>query len=106
MSKVLKAISDTKTKVYDLLITYPSTRDCDNKLIAFYHTEEVGGIEAIKSLSAYEYLKLIVANKLTNPANISRARRKVQETHPETRGLEYQKRKLREKEIRENIKSL
>lgn len=104
--KVIKGISDTKTKVYELLMTLPSTRDCDNKLIAFYHAEEVGGLDAIKNLSAYEYLKLIIANKLTNPSNISRARRKIQETYPETRGLQYEKRKLREKEVRENIKNI
>ena len=106
MSEIVKKIKDTKATVYNLLMTFPSTRDCDNKLIAFYHTEELGGLDICKTMSAYNYLRMIVANKLTNPSNISRARRKLQETHPETRGLEYEKRKAKEREVRDNIKNL
>ena len=106
MSDIINSIKDTKEFVLSLLLRYPNLRDNDNKLIATYHLYEIGGKEKFQTISGYEYSKMVIDGKLTNPSNISRARRKLQETVPETRGEQYEKRKLKAKEVRNKIKDL
>jgi hypothetical protein len=97
---------DTQIAVHDLLIEYPNLRDSDQRLVAFFHTLEMGGVSVCKSMSAYEYLKAIVDGKLTNAESITRARRKVQENTPALRGKKYNERKLAESKVREAIKTI
>ena len=98
--------NDVKEMVISLLNNQPHLRDNDERLIATFQMYEIGGKEKLQTISAFEFLKMIIDKKLTSGSTISRARRKIQETMPETRGINYEKRKKREKEIRKNVNDL
>lgn len=76
-------------KLYDrvkqILEIYPLTRDSDKHLI--WEVWSRKGFIVNGAISKWDFL---VA---TSPESITRARRKVQEDHPELRGKTYQKRK-------------
>ena len=103
MNYILSDINETGSEVYRLLMKYPHLRDNDQRLVATFHNYEVGGTKILSSMTAIEYLNAIIESRLTNPETITRARRKVQEEYPETRGGKYLKRKKAEYEIREQI---
>jgi len=102
----IEQLKDTQVAVYNLLNKYPHLRDNDQRLVASFHTFEMGGTSVCKSMSAYDYLNAIIEGKLTNAESITRARRKVQENYPELRGKKYYQRKLAESKVREEIKTI
>ena len=99
-------LKDVKTKVEQLLINNPKTRDCDNLLVATYYFYESGGKEALQSQSAFDFLKKMSNGELTSFESISRARRKIQEQYPELRGNNYKERKSASEYVKDNIKNL
>ena len=103
MNYIIDDLNETGKEVYRLLMKYPHLKDSDRRLVATYHCYEVGGKENLSKMSAVEYLDAIIQSRLTNPDTITRARRKVQEEHPEARGEKYLKRKKNESEVREQI---
>jgi hypothetical protein len=54
-------------------------------------------------MSAIELLEVMVNGNLPSPDTITRARRKIQEKHPELRGVKYEEKQKFEKQVRENI---
>jgi hypothetical protein len=48
----------------------------------------------------------MVNGNLPSPDTITRARRKIQEKHPELRGVNYVERQKLEKQVRENINKI
>ena len=57
-------------------------------------------------MSAIDFLQIMVNGNLPSPDTITRARRKIQEKHPELRGVNYVERQKLEKQVRENINKL
>lgn len=101
-----ESLKDVKTKVEELLINNPNTRDSDNLLVATFYFYEIGGKDKLMNTSAYDFLKEMSAGRLTSFESISRARRKLQEQNPSLRGKSYNEKQELSKEIRENIKNL
>ena len=83
-------VLDNASKVKRLLESQPKYRDDYKSLIARIWFNEIG---QDKELKAFEMLNLLVEGKLSHPESIMRARRKIQEEHPELRGKTYSKRK-------------
>jgi len=83
-------VLDNAEKVKRLLESQPKYRDDYKSLIARIWFNEIG---QDKELKAFEMLNLLVEGKLSHPESIMRARRKIQEEHPELRGKGYNKRK-------------
>lgn len=96
----LKKIKSTMTVVQDLLSKYPHLRDDDNKLVANIWFGER------KSEYTTYFLSDYAEGKLTPADSITRARRKLQELHPELRGKKYNERHKEEKKVRKNIVNL
>ena len=99
---MLQTILSIKDKVKTLLEDHPHLRDDDNKLIAniWHHQTKGMGIDA------FDLLKLLSKGKLISTEAICRARRKVQETYPETRGKKYYERHKEAQNVRHSITSM
>ena len=100
---MLKQILKVQEQVQILLETYPKLRDNDVRLVASYYYNNISNINQI---SAIDFLQIMVNGNLPSPDTITRARRKIQEKHPELRGLNYVERQKLEKQVRENINKL
>lgn len=100
---MLKQILKVQEQVQILLETYPKLRDNDVRLVASYYYNNISNINQI---SAIDFLQIMVNGNLPSPDTITRARRKIQEKHPELRGVNYVERQKLEKQVRENINKL
>ena len=80
-------------------------RDSDEKLIATIYYYEIGE-EAIKNMSAMDFLKMYADGKLPTAESIRRVRQSLQEKNPELRGEIYSQRKSQEHTVRAGIKNL
>ena len=90
-------------KVEKTLMADPSTRDNDMRLIAKIHFQEIG---YRKDLPVVEYFKLMSDNKISNPQDIGRTRRKLQKLHPELRGSKYKERQEAQRKAIESIEEI
>lgn len=99
---LLSRLNKTQDKVIQLLTLYPTLRDSDPLLVATFQKYEIG-VNKFESLSAREFLTLMIEGKITTYDTISRARRKVQEEYPQLRGQTYLDRKNMEKKVRNEI---
>ena len=100
---MLKQILKVQEQVQILLETYPKLRDNDVRLVASYYYNNISNINQI---SAIDLLQIMVNGNLPSPDTITRARRKIQEKHPELRGVNYVERQKLEKQVRENINKI
>ena len=93
--------------VKDLLTSFPMYRDSDKKLCARIWSMQMGGTDTLKKLSAYdflvEYTKPSNKSVLFSQESVGRARRKLQELHPELRGVKYKERQTETKAVRTNL---
>jgi hypothetical protein len=87
-------MKDIKTKVKWLLVKFPELRDDDNKLLATFYSYQVGGWDALKEMTAYDFFMNLVDNKYVNFESIRRVRCRIQEQEPELRGKKYMARKI------------
>lgn len=92
--------------VYYLLKENERYRNSDAKLWARLIQDNIGGTEALKGMDGYTLLTEIVSGKYPSYESVSRARRKVQEEHPDLRGSEYQKRKDNEEQVKKQLNEL
>lgn len=94
-------------RVRTLLEKSPKYRDSDQLLVARMWWEELQaqGIESDK-ITAQEFMEMYRDGKITSSDSISRARRKVNEELPNTKGLSYKPRKIKEEEIKQEIKEI
>ena len=93
-------VLDNAAKVKSLLEAQPKYRDDYKSLIARIWFNEIG---QDKELKAYELLNKLAEGKLSHPESIMRARRKIQEEHPELRGRTYNKRKEEVKAVQREL---
>jgi hypothetical protein len=84
-------------KVKNLLERRVKYRNSYYKLLAQYWYEELGANELVNRMTALDLLQKISRGEITHPESIMRARRKVQEEHPELSGN-------RKKRKEENVK--
>jgi hypothetical protein len=101
-----KNLKDKKQVVADILLRYNSTKDSDGALIATFYLNEVGGKDILKSMSAYDFLKILSEDKLTPASTIIRVRRKLQEDYINLRGKKYDERMNAGEDTRKKIKTL
>ena len=100
---MLKQILKVQEQVQILLETYPKLRDNDVRLVASYYYNNISNIN---QMSAIDFLQIMVNGNLPSPDTITRARRKIQEKHPELRGVNYVERQKLEKQVRQEINKL
>lgn len=101
-----KNLKDKKQVVADILLRYNSTKDSDGALIATFYMNEIGGKDILKSMSAYDFLKILSEDKLTPASTIIRVRRKLQEDYIDLRGKKYEERMNAGEDTRKKIKTL
>jgi hypothetical protein len=99
-------LKDKKQVVASILQRYNSTKDSDGALIATFYLNEVGGKDILKSMSAYDFLKILSEDKLTPASTIIRVRRKLQEDYIDLRGKKYEERMNAGEDTRKKIKTL
>ena len=99
-------LKDKKQVVASILQRYNSTKDSDGALIATFYLNEVGGKDILKSMSAYDFLKILSEDKLTPASTIIRVRRKLQEDYIDLRGKKYDERINAGEDTRKKIKTL
>lgn len=83
-----------KDRVKQLLMQYPSCRDNDQRLkwnYWFFQLKHEHNSD-MNEVSATSFAHLQIKGKLTDGDVITRARRKMQEEHPELRGYKYAER--------------
>ena len=64
---MIKKLSE---KITEVLIEYPITKDDDHKLVSMVWIKELGGTQAVKQLSAWDFLALFNNHKLANVNSI------------------------------------
>jgi hypothetical protein len=101
-----KNLKDKKQVVANILQRYNSTKDSDGALIATFYLNEIGGKDILKSMSAYDFLKILSEDKLTPASTIIRVRRKLQEDYIDLRGKKYDERMNAGEDTRKKIKTL
>lgn len=95
-------IKDKYEWVKDKLTKFPKLRDSNERLYYNYLLEI--GYDMTKPFK--EILKDMENRKIPYIDSFGRASRKVQENHPHLRGELYNKRKKKEEDIKDEIKSL
>ena len=98
-----KQIKTKLAQVQEILTRQPETRDNDRELVATVWRTERPNICSFGS--ANMLLRAFINKELSNPDDITRARRKVQELHPELRATRHvsNERAAAEADVRENI---
>jgi hypothetical protein len=97
-------INDMQVVVKQLLEMYPTYRDDDRKLVAHVWMMQVGGDREMANIDLYSFMKKWVDDDdIVSPDTITRARRKLQQLHPNLRGETYLKRHREETDVRNNI---
>ena len=95
-------MSNILDKVISLLTKHPSLRDSDAGLAATIWNSQID----TQKITARELLLKFATGKLQSYESISRCRRKVQEIKPELRGLKWEQRHKKQKEVKDEVKKL
>lgn len=103
---IIKKMKTIKADVRELLELKKEYRDSDSRLITAFYYRKCGGKKYFANKTALEFLYAIAYGKLPLPDTITRVRRRLQEQDPSLRGNDYQKRKMHQKDVRENIKNV
>lgn len=100
-----KEIETLHSIVLELLKKDDRYKDSDDILFAKIVSIHYGGIEKTKSITLYDYLIDTLDDKKQVPSydSVTRARRKVQEHHEETRGKNWFLRKKMQDEVKQII---
>jgi hypothetical protein len=100
----IKKFAPTEARVEKALIFDATLRDDDDKLLGafFYNDMKNMGLDP-HSMSYFDFHHLLVSGKLTPHWTIRRARQRVQERVPETRGNKWNERHKTELEVRKEI---
>lgn len=91
-------------QVKAVLESMPDARDNDNLLMAVIWEKQVAqkGFQ-IAAMTAWNLMKMMVDGHLSSTESITRARRKVQELHPELRGANYNKRQGNQADVKKQL---
>ena len=97
-------------KVETILLKYDSTRDCDPYLLYYIWKSELSHVDCdsdypidIDSIPLTTFLKLWKDKQISHPSAIMRARRKVQEHNPKTRGSVWDQRHSNQKDVQKQL---
>ena len=100
----------TQNLVKDYLTKYKHTRDCDPYLLYYVWEFELKNVNSdsdypidIDNIPLTTFLKLWRDKEVSHPSAIMRARRKVQEEYPETRGTVWEERHNRQKDVQKQL---
>ena len=93
-----------RIKVY--LMSYPETRESNEVLMSIIWQQETDKFIINADNHNINPLTLLKNNKLTSWDSATRAKRKLQEEHPELRGQSYTKRKAKATKVSKNIDDL
>ena len=103
--------NDIINRVEMILRKHPTTRDNDSRLTFMYYTKYVPMFylpldngNNYEAMDVVKFFRLLSNKQISSMSSIGRARRKVQETFPELRGKEYNKRQANQKNVVENVK--
>lgn len=105
-SIVFKNIQDTKAKVKNLLINFPSCKESDDKLLAlfWFYELEAKDLEG-KVQTKKDFLSYLSKGNLTSAESIRRSRQDLFKNYPELRGDNYIDRKKAGFETKEQFKN-
>lgn len=98
-------IKSQEQKVKEMLTKYPKTRDSDSLLLAGIWTQQMGGPDKTKDMSARDFMIKLSEGKLANPVSVWRARQKIQEHNAEMRGETYKKRHQNQEPVNEELRT-
>ena len=90
---------DLKDRIKQILINNSKARESNNILMASIWNEDIGGGHILN-------LVTLASDKLTSWDSATRAKRKLQEEHPELRGQSYSLRKAKANKVRKNVSIL
>jgi hypothetical protein len=103
---VAQEIHNLQDLVYELLLKDARLRDSDRKLSARVWTIQLGGLEKMKTMTAYDFLCLYTEErKLFSQESIGRARRLIQESNVELRGKNYKERQDEQNSVKDVIRN-
>jgi hypothetical protein len=102
---MIQKLSSIKADIKELLERIDALRDNDALLVVTYYQIKIKP-DRVKRMTAEQMLILIRDGVVPFPDAITRVRRKLQEKHPELRGVKYLQRKGLEEVVREGIKHL
>lgn len=102
---VHKEIEKLNETVMLLLTGHPHLRDSDKKLSANIWTQQLGGAEKLKKMTAFDFLSLYTDDSapLYSQESIGRARRLIQEYNPELRGKKWKERREEEAKVEATV---
>ena len=95
--------NEIKSQVKHLLETVPSLRDSDERLVANVWARYVDNLTII---NAHIFCHLYASKHLPTADAITRARRHLQQLHPELRGKTWEARQKKAGETREKFREL
>ena len=102
-----KQIKDLHEIVKDLLLQDIRYRNNDSLLVNRIQKTELESLGySIDRLSVLSFFKMKAEGIITSESSITRARRKVNEHYPETRGASYKRRQQQQVEVIEEIRSI
>ncbi len=87
------------TRDNDFYLMYSVWQDEFNAL----ETEKMNHLDSFDHIDVLRLMRLLNEKKLTHPSAITRARRKVQEFNPETRGSLWEKRHKRQAQVQADL---
>ena len=91
--------------VEQLLLREPKYRDNDRLLCAKIWSLQYGGIDNLKTTTAYDFLVAYSkpVTDLFSQESIGRVRRKIQEEKPELRGVKYKERQAEQANVKRQL---
>ena len=93
-------MENIKSKVKDVLIRCPQTRDCNYKLYGnFLHFN----YPETSVISLYDYIHSMIDSKYPKIETITRCSRQLQEKHLELRGIEWEDRQRQIKPVQKDL---
>jgi hypothetical protein len=95
-----------KERIRLYLMSYPETQDSNEALMAIIWQQETDKFSINADGIQVNPLTLLKSNKLTSWDSATRAKRKLQEEHPELRGQTYKKRKAKATQVSKNLNNL
>ena len=105
---VAKEIPELQTLVFNLLQKDKRLRNSDKKLSSRIWTLQIGSLEKLKAMTAYDFLVKYVDDEsvLYSQESIGRCRRKLQELYPELRGEDYKKKQAEQGAVVSELRNM
>jgi hypothetical protein len=105
---VAKEIPELQELVMGLLQKDKRLRNSDKKLSSRIWTMQIGSLEKVKDMTAYDFLVMYVDDNsvLYSQESIGRCRRKLQELYPELRGENYKEKQAEQGVVITEIRNM